>query len=486
MTESKSSVRRSWRVLIVEDDRGFSEMLQAIVTEKISEPTVCHDLASASDAILKKRYDLVLLDNHLPDGKGYDFHTKVQRFLPDAVSIMVTGIPELSQAITLTRNGLFEYLTKPIDVAEFTACLDRALMRLETSQERREEAEVLGGSPSMREVAAQLTQASKHLAATVLLTGESGVGKDHAARALHQMTYREKGAPMIALNCAAVPTDMFEAELFGAEKGAYTGAERKRQGLIEAAEGGTLFLDEIGEVPLNLQAKLLRFLESREYRSLGSTKDRIFNGRVVAATNKDLRAEVDAGRFREDLLYRVDVFAVALPALRERKEDLPELFTGILKQIAEKYGRAVPLVKPEDMARLQTYDYPGNVRELRNIIERSLLRSDPEDSWLTLDQRVFGSSASAAAAPTVAASAAAVAPAAPAAPAVADSGVQAPDGLSALEKQEFNLIRETLVQTSGGIRRAASSLGLTPQSLLRRLQKWPELRELANSGKSSS
>ncbi len=453
------------RVLIVEDDRGFSQMLEEIVTEKIGKPYVCHDVASATAAIEQKEFDLVLLDNHLPDGKGYELHQQVQRLLPNAVSIMVTGIPELNQAISLTRNGLFDYLTKPIEVDEFSACLDRALLRLNAVEETREVGELLGKSPAMRDVAAQLSQAAKHPAAAVLLTGESGAGKDLAARVLHRMTFPEAEAPLVSLNCAAVPADMFEAELFGAERGAYTGADKKRLGLVGAAEGGTLFLDEIGEVPLNLQAKLLRFLESREYRALGSTAVRHFKGRVVAATNKDLKAEVDAGRFREDLMYRIDVFTVRLPGLRDRKEDIPEIFEGILRQLAEKYERGLPIIKPGDMERLQAYDYPGNVRELRNIIERSLLRTDPSSRWLTLDPRIFSEKTPAAA------------------PASVPTEVSAPSGLSTLEAQEFSLIRETLIKTHGGIRRAASSLGLTPQSLLRRLQKWPELREIVDSEK---
>lgn len=458
---------QSRRVLIVEDDQGFSQMLEEIVTEKIGKPTVCHNIASAQAALEKGRYDLVLLDNHLPDGKGYEFHQQVQKLSPEAVSIMITGIPELGQAITLTRNGLFDYLTKPIAVDDFTECLDRALLRLDASGENRDVGELLGKSPAMREVATQLSQAAKHPAASVLLTGESGVGKDLAARVLHQMTYSGTDAPMISLNCAAVPAEMFEAELFGAERGSYTGADRKRLGLVGAAEKGTLFLDEIGEVPLLQQSKLLRFLESREYRPLGSTEVRYFKGRVVAATNKDLRTEVDAGRFREDLLYRIDVFTVRMPRLRDRMEDVPELFEGILKQISEKYDRELPMIKPGDMERLQQYNFPGNVRELRNIIERSLLRTDSSSRWLTLDPRVFS------------------APSAdpePREPEIAR--VPTPEGLSTLEAQEFNLIRETLIKTNGGIRRAASSLGLTPQSLLRRLQKWPDLREIVETEKN--
>ena len=280
---------------------------------------------------------------------------------------------------------------------------------------------------------------------------------------LHQLSFPDGRAPFIAVNCAALPGEMFESELFGAERGAFTGADKKRGGLVAAAASGTLFLDEIGEVPLALQGKLLRLLEAREFRSLGSTEVQPFTGRFVAATNKNLADEVKAGRFREDLLYRFDVFSVELPPLRKRRADIPGLAERLLGQLAQKYDRAKPLLTPEDAAKLSAHDFPGNVRELRNVLERSLLKTADDAKWLALDVNWLnrGSSASA--------------PVAGAAPAAAEP-LPADRNLSPVEAQEYRLIRDTLVEAHGGIRRAATKLGMSPQALLRRLEKWPELR----------
>ena len=248
--------------------------------------------------------------------------------------------------------------------------------------------------------------------------------------------------------------------------------------LCSAAQGGTLFLDEIAEVPLPLQAKLLRFLEGREFRPLGSTVNETFTGRFVAATNTSLRAEVQAGRFREDLLFRIEVFALEVPPLRQRREDVPGLSEFLLAQLAKKYGRATPMIKGEDLAALQTYDFPGNVRELRNILERGLLRTGEEDRWLAVDAawlKAASVSPRSAVAPGNAPSGSPNS-APVAAPALEDSLPPERAGLSPLESQEYRMIRAGLIEARGGIRRAASKLGLSPQALLRRLEKWPELR----------
>ena len=288
---------------------------------------------------------------------------------------------------------------------------------------------------------------------------------------LHRLTFGDRATetPYVALNCAAVPGEMFEAELFGAERGAYTGADKRRQGLVASAQGGTLFLDEIAEVPMASQAKLLRFLEGREFRPLGGTVSENFTGRFVAATNKSLRAEVAAGKFREDLLYRIEVFTIEIPSLRQRREDIPELAEHLLKHLANKYGRQTLLLRAEDLAALQGYSFPGNVRELRNILERGLLRTPEESRWLSLDLSwLKGSEPRSQTIPS---------PASPP-PAVTPDDVLPTDraSLSPLEAQEYRMIRNALREVNGGIRRAAAKVGLSPQALLRRLEKWPELR----------
>ena len=326
----------------------------------------------------------------------------------------------------------------------------------------------------MRGLLQQLGQAARHPAATVLFTGESGAGKDIAARMLHRLTFGDRATetPYVALNCAAVPGEMFEAELFGAERGAYTGADKRRQGLVASAQGGTLFLDEIAEVPMASQAKLLRFLEGREFRPLGGTVSENFTGRFVAATNKSLHAEVAAGKFREDLLYRIEVFTIEIPSLRQRREDIPELAEHLLKHLANKYGRQTLLLRAEDLVALQGYSFPGNVRELRNILERGLLRTPDESRWLSLDLAwlkvseprppIIASPVTASIVPTVA---------------ILDDALPTDRAsLSPLEAQEYRMIRTALREVNGGIRRAAAKVGLSPQALLRRLEKWPELR----------
>jgi transcriptional regulator with PAS, ATPase and Fis domain len=256
---------------------------------------------------------------------------------------------------------------------------------------------------------------------------------------------------------------MFESELFGTERGAFTGADKKRGGLVAAAAGGTLFLDEIAEVPLALQSKLLRLIEAREFRPLGSTESSSFTGRFIAATNKSLADEVKAGRFREDLLYRLDVIAVELPPLRKRRGDIPGIAELLLSQLATKYERAKPILRPEDLKALSNHDFPGNVRELRNVLERSLLKTSDDAKWLALDANWLARGS----VKTVASVASSV---------VESDTLPSDRQLTLIEAQEYRLIRDTLREVHGGIRRAATKLGMSPQALLRRLEKWPELR----------
>ncbi len=451
----------------MDDDVAFATMAAKIVREAGGKAVLAHSLAAAREISARHVFDLVLLDNHLPDGKGYDFFNEISRRNPDAPVVMITGVPDLGEAVSLTRNGLFEYLTKPISLDALAACLERAKLRLATRETPADNTNMFGESDAMREVLAQLRQASKHAASTVLLTGETGAGKDIAARALHQLSFPDGKAPFIAVNCAALPGEMFESELFGAERGAFTGADKKRGGLVAAAGNGTLFLDEIGEVPLALQSKLLRLLEAREFRALGSTEAQPFTGRFVAATNKNLAEEVKAGRFREDLLYRFDVFSIELPPLRKRRADIPGLAELLLGQLGKKYSRVKPLISPEDMQKLSAHDFPGNVRELRNVLERSLLKTREDAKWLALDANWLGrGSGGLGLGSGVAAST----------PNVTGEPLPPNRDLTPVEAQEYRLIRDTLREVNGGIRRAAAKLGMSPQALLRRLEKWPELR----------
>jgi len=451
--------------LIVDDDAGFVSMLAKVVSQEGGQVSQCADLRSAQAETERRAFDLVLLDNLLPDGTGYEFFPQLSRRCPDTVVVMVTGVPELAQAVELTRNGLFDYLTKPLNVADFTACLHRVRQRLSHPDRGEVASELIGDSPAMHEALNQLRQAARHSGTTVLLLGETGTGKDLAARLLHRLTYagQPAPAPYVPLNCSAVPAEMFESELFGSEKGAFTGADKRREGLIEAAAGGTLFLDEITETPLPQQAKLLRFLESREYRPLGSNTLREFSGRIIAATNRALADEVKRGRFREDLMFRLTVAMVRLPALREHISDLEPLVENLLTQLCGKYRRKKPFLKPGDLDALRRYPFPGNVRELRNLLERALLRTPDEAAWLTFDLAWLSYASGSD----------------PAVPAAGSLPPPPPERqLNAIDLQEYRLIQQALQDEGGGIRRAATRLGITHQALLRRLEKWPELRQV--------
>ena len=451
--------------LIVDDDEGFASLLAKTVREEGGDVSHGANLKAARTHVERRRFDLVLLDNRLPDGTGYEFFPHLSRLCPDAVVVMITGMPDLGNAVELTRNGLFDYLTKPLNISDLTACLRRVRQRLNHPDRAEIASELTGESPAMREALNSLRQVARHAGTTVLLSGETGTGKDLAARLLHRLTYSAAPAkaPYVPLNCSAVPAEMFESELFGSEKGAFTGADKRREGLIEAAGGGTLFLDEITETPLPQQAKLLRFLESREYRPLGSSTLREFTGRIVAATNRSLADEVKRGRFREDLLFRLSVATVRLPALREHISDLELLVETLLTQLSKKYGCKKPFLKPGDLDALRRYHFPGNVRELRNLLERALLRTPEAGSWLAFDRIWLASPAAGE----------------PGATTENRSPLPSPRPLNPIDLQEYRLIQQALQTEGGGIRRAATRLGISHQTLLRRLEKWPELRQMA-------
>ncbi|MCL5096022.1 MAG: sigma-54 dependent transcriptional regulator [Candidatus Omnitrophica bacterium] len=449
--------------LILEDEVVCAELLAGAIRDEGGIPVVCGTVAAARQAIAAQPFDLLILDHHLPDGKGGAFFRESREQGNWAAAIMLTGMPDLGIAVELTRSGLFEYITKPFHLEQLIECVRRARLRFPSFRPDRVFMDFVARAPGMRKVRSLVQHAAVNSHATVLLNGETGVGKDVVARMIHQLTFKDKSPipPLVCLNCSTLPADMFEAELFGAEKGAYTGAHQLRTGLAEAANGGTLFLDEIAEVPLSLQAKLLQFLETQEYRRLGNTESRKFDGRIIAATNKSLQDEVNRGTFRADLLYRLDVFSIVIPPLRERKDDLGELIDLLLTRMAEKYERPKPTIRMDDFLALLNYDYPGNVRELRNLLERSLLQTPLDSNWLDIDLNWPRRLRRTASPP-------------PASPGPARLNPLPPGSLA---DQERALIQKALEESNGVIRRAAAKLGLTHQSLLRRLKKWPELRQ---------
>ena len=370
-------------VLVVDDESGMVSFLQRSLAARCGWVETAGSVEEAEGLLARRHFDLIVLDIALPGRSGVEWlHELRERGFAGDV-ILMTAYADLDTAITALRAGAADFLLKPFSVAQMLnavqRCFERSSLRRANFVLRREvDARAGGGIEGMVGCAAPIRAVCERIKriaptpSTVLLQGESGTGKELAARALHRMSPRAEG-PFVPLNCAAISSELIESELFGHVKGAFTGATSSREGLFYYARGGTLFLDEIAELPLAAQARLLRVLEERKVRPVGSEQEVPVDVRVVAATNRDLGAEVGAGRFRQDLYYRLKVVDVTLPPLRERREDIPALLDYFVDQLAPRLGVA-PL--PRDsltQARLARYDWPGNVRELRNYVERSLI-----------------------------------------------------------------------------------------------------------------
>lgn len=345
------------------------------------------EAGTASDAVAHHRdgVDLVLLDYALPDANGLDVLKQVKDTDPDTLVIMLTANTEVGVAVEAMKSGAFHYANKPFDLDEVVLLVEKAL---ETTQLRREvrllrtrqaqpygPASIVGESEPIKQVRALLNKIGVSPASTVLLTGESGTGKDLAAKVIHYSSARA-GKPFMNITCSALPETLLESELFGHERGAFTGADRQKRGLIESADGGTVFLDEIGEMVPLLQAKLLRFLEEKSFKRVGGSQDVRVDVRVIAATNRSLQEEVKKGHFREDLFYRLNVMAVELPPLRERRGDVALLINHYIDSFNTEFRKKIRGVSPGAMLALQGYAWRGNVRELRNAVERAMLLAE--------------------------------------------------------------------------------------------------------------
>jgi len=380
--------------LLVDDDRAFSAVAAATLQREGLPVTVAHSLHEARNLVVQKSFDLIVLDRRLPDGDGLQYLPELRAALPGAVVVMVTAHGDIASAVEAIRLGAADYLAKPIELTDLLFKARRAADEIRL-RDRLQHAEgalstrrglITPVAPTMKVVVETLERiASTSPRSPVLLLGETGCGKEALAWHLHQRSFGA-AMPFIQLNCAALPESMAESELFGHEKGAFTDARATRRGLVELAARGTLFLDEVGELSAPLQAKLLTFLDGGRFRRLGGASELTSSARVVAATNRDLERQVKEGRFREDLWFRLSVFRIEVPPLRERREDIARLAEGLLPRVAGEQGRRdVPRLSEAALARLQRYRFPGNVRELRNILERALaLESGPELSldWL--------------------------------------------------------------------------------------------------------
>ena len=376
---------RSGRLLVVDDEVELMRALCDSLRDEGFDTTGVSDPAAALDALRGGEFDLLLSDLMMPGMDGIQLLRQALEIDPTVVGVIMTGQGSIPTAVEAMRAGAFDYLTKPFRLSAVLPVLDRAMAvrRLKVENARLKRAvtrlafespryQLVGRSPALREVL-RLVERAAPTDATVLVRGESGTGKELVARAVHGNS-RRKDQPLVTVNCATLTEHLLESELFGHEKGAFTGADRAKAGLVEVAEGGTLFIDEVAEMAPALQAKLLRVLEDGHYRRVGDTRERQADVRVVAATNKPLEDEVKAGRFRADLFHRLNVLAVTLPPLRDRREDVPLLVEHFLRT---RPVRGTPMtVDPAALAVLTSYDWPGNVRELANVIERAQILAE--------------------------------------------------------------------------------------------------------------
>jgi len=450
------------RILVVDDERSMREMLEIFLGREGYE-VVGESSASDALAILAEDqgYDLIITDINMPGLTGLDLLKSVSQFDKDIPVIMITAYGSPDSAVESMKLGAVDYITKPFRIEEIKARISAAVERRKLAEENVELHRLLdqqfgfenivGKSAGMQRVFEVIRRVGP-MDSTVVISGASGTGKELIARALHHHTGGRKG-PFVSVNCGALVETLLESELFGHRKGSFTGADSDRRGLFETATGGTLFLDEITETSTSLQVKLLRAIQEREVVPVGGTSPINVDVRIIVATNRELSEEVQAGRFREDLYYRLNVIHIQIPPLSERSEDIPLLVDHFLDRLADRHGRTFSSVAPETMKRLMEYTYPGNVRELENIVERAVALGEGDSFTVDLLPDVILH-----------------APVGRTAAKTALSEGQDLDTL--LEDYERHLIESALGQTGGNRTKAAEVLGVSFRSLRYRLKKY--------------
>jgi DNA-binding NtrC family response regulator len=371
------------RLLVVDDEPNLRRVLQAALEKAGHVVETAEDASCALKVLEQDPFDLVLTDATMPGMDGLTLTQEICTRWPETRVVIMTAFGTIPLAVQAMRNGAFDFLTKPFDLDVLKRTLEGALRHRPVAKKpaKVDDCSFIAESDAMREVEALVRQVADSRA-TVMIGGESGVGKEVVARALHRLSSRS-GEAFVPLSCAAIPETLLEAELFGHEKGAFTGATGARAGRFEAADGGTLFLDEVGEIPLTVQAKLLRAVQEREVERLGSNRPVKFDLRLVTATHRDLDAAVSAGNFRLDLLYRLRVVEIYIPPLRERLEDLMPLAEMFLARSAEREGRTALRIGRDAERALLAHSWPGNVRELENVMERATVLASPKQDELT-------------------------------------------------------------------------------------------------------
>ena len=374
-------------ILIIEDEAAIRRVLVKILSEESDTYAVeeAEDGLAGIEKIKKKDYDLVLCDIKMPKMDGVEVLEAVKKIKPETPMVMISGHGDLDTAVNTMRLGAFDYISKPPDLNRLLNTVRIALDRKELVVENKrlkkkvsKKYEMIGDSPAIARIKGMIDKVAP-TDARVLITGPNGTGKELVAHWLHQKSDRNRG-PIIEVNCAAIPSELIESELFGHVKGAFTSAAKDRAGKFEAANGGTIFLDEIGDMSLTAQAKVLRALQESRIQRVGSDKDIKVNVRVVAATNKNLKKEIEDGKFREDLYHRLAVILIEVPSLNDRRDDIPLLISHFAKKISEEQGTAGKTFSDKAIKLLQNYDWTGNIRELRNVVERLIILGEKEVS----------------------------------------------------------------------------------------------------------
>ncbi len=455
-------------ILVVDDEKLQREIIRDILKYEGYPVTIAGSGREALELLKQTSVALIITDLKMPEMDGIELLGKVKEISPETSVIVVTAYGSVESAVEAMKKGAFHYLTKPFGKEELLLTVQRALENRSLLRENRllrKELEeryqfhnLIGSSPRMQEVFRIIEKVAPS-DSTVLIYGESGTGKELVARAIHFYSKRKNHA-FLAINCAAIPDTLLESEMFGHEKGSFSGAYTQKKGIFEEAHQGTLFLDEIGDLNISLQAKLLRVLQDGEIKRVGGNKVITVDVRVIAATNKNLEEEMQEGRFRQDLYYRLNVVPIFLPSLRERKEDISLLIDFFIKKYGKKFGKVIEKITPDAMDRLLDYSWPGNVRELESVIERTVLLN--EDGIIRADdlpQKLL-------------------------APKSQSFGLDLtiPDEGISLSEVERNLIENALIKSNWSIKRASELLGITYKTLQYRIQKFHLKRENSTRG----
>jgi two-component system response regulator PilR (NtrC family) len=448
------------RILVVDDERSMQEFLEIFFRSEGYDVVTAGDVDTALVHLENDEFDVVISDIQMPGRSGIDLVHATYEMSPETVVIMITAFASTETAITAMKEGAYDYVTKPFKVDELRIVVEKALeKKLLSSENRRLRRElrshsrdrtIIGNSAVIRRVCELVSQVADSKA-NVLISGESGTGKEVVARAIHRGGPR-RDQPFVAVNCAAIPETLLESELFGHVKGAFTGAVQNKEGLFEVADEGTLFLDEVGELTLAVQVKLLRAIQEKSFRRVGGSGDTRSNVRIVAASNRRLEDEVASGRFREDLYYRLNVIEIPLPSLRERSEDIPLLVAHFIEKYATELEKDVNRISDDAIARLTEYRFPGNVRELENVIERAVALSRSELIDMDSLPPAVLSPAASADSPRI-------------------TSTEGVDLETMLNQYESGLLKEALQAANGVKKRAAKLVGVSFRSFRYRLEK---------------